>query len=117
MSSRNCQQRNRGGSGVHNSKAAKGHRALFGLSAHKGILADPGSVCTGTYVGFSNTRFISLVSAGKNLGWYLLLLLPLLLAACSPSPEKAPVIGEAFVGPALVKIRADIPVQSATVAT
>ncbi len=41
----------------------------------------------------------------------------LLLTACNSSRERSPVIGEAFVGPSTVKIRADIPTQSATVAT
>jgi hypothetical protein len=43
--------------------------------------------------------------------------LGLFLAGCKPGPPKAPVIGEAFVGPAVLKIRSDFPLQSATVAT
>lgn len=39
------------------------------------------------------------------------------LAACHSGPERAPVIGQAFVGPAALKIRSDIPLQSATVTT
>src|SRR5262245_40977465 len=38
-------------------------------------------------------------------------------AGCVQGPPKAPVIGEAFVGPALLKIRGDIPLQSSTIAT
>ena len=36
---------------------------------------------------------------------------------CSKGPPPARSIGEAFVGPATLKIRSDIPLQSATVAT
>lgn len=39
------------------------------------------------------------------------------LAACTPGPKPSPVIGEAYVGPVQLNIRADIPLQSATVAT
>jgi len=38
-------------------------------------------------------------------------------AACQSGPERAPAIGEAYVGPATLKIRSDIPLQSATVST
>ncbi|HEY1339292.1 MAG TPA: hypothetical protein VGF59_17385 [Bryobacteraceae bacterium] len=43
----------------------------------------------------------------------------LLLAAtaCRKGPPRAPALGEAFVGPAVLKIRSDIPTQSPTVAT
>jgi hypothetical protein len=41
----------------------------------------------------------------------------LMLAACQSGPPKRPVIGEAFVGPATLKIRADIPLESPTVTT
>ncbi len=41
----------------------------------------------------------------------------LFLASCQRGPERLPPIGEAFVGPALLKIRSDIPLQSAVVAT
>jgi SH3-like domain-containing protein len=40
----------------------------------------------------------------------------LLCAACGHSPARAPVIGEAFVGPATLNIRKDIPPQSAVAA-
>lgn len=40
-----------------------------------------------------------------------------LLAGCRGGPQHVPAIGEAFVGPATLKIRADIPLESATVAT
>ena len=43
--------------------------------------------------------------------------LALLLSGCSSGPPRAPSIGEAFVGPMTLKLRADIPVESATVAT
>jgi len=43
--------------------------------------------------------------------------LVLLAAACSKGPKRAPAIGEAYVGPAVLKIRSDLPVQSAPVAT
>jgi SH3-like domain-containing protein len=39
------------------------------------------------------------------------------LAGCRSGPPRAPAIGEAYVGPAELKIRGDIPLQSATVAT
>jgi hypothetical protein len=38
-------------------------------------------------------------------------------AACQRGPKRAPVIGEAFVGPAVLKIRSDIAMQSAPVAS
>jgi len=41
----------------------------------------------------------------------------LLLSACSNAPPRAASLGEAYVGPAELKIRADIPMESATVAT
>ena len=41
----------------------------------------------------------------------------LLLAGCQRGPRPAVAIGEAYVGPAILKIRADIPTQSAVVAT
>jgi hypothetical protein len=41
----------------------------------------------------------------------------LAVAACTQGPPKAAPIGEAFVGPATLKIRSDFPLQSATVAT
>ena len=41
----------------------------------------------------------------------------LLLAGCSGGRPHAPAIGEAFVGPATLKIRGDIPVESPAVAT
>jgi hypothetical protein len=40
-----------------------------------------------------------------------------ILAGCQNNSKHAPSIGEAFVGPAVLKIRADIPLESATVAT
>ncbi|HEY2018693.1 MAG TPA: hypothetical protein VGH38_34550 [Bryobacteraceae bacterium] len=43
--------------------------------------------------------------------------LVLATAACHQGPPRAPVIGEAYVGPASLKIRRDIPLQSAAVAT
>jgi len=43
----------------------------------------------------------------------------LVLGGCSSSkrPPHAPAVGEAFVGPATLKIRSDIPLQSSTVTT
>jgi SH3-like domain-containing protein len=41
----------------------------------------------------------------------------LCLAGCRSGPSRAPAIGEAYVGPADLKIRSDIPLQSPTVAT
>jgi len=41
----------------------------------------------------------------------------LILAGCGSGPQRAPSIGQAFVGPVTLKIRADIPLESATVAT
>lgn len=43
--------------------------------------------------------------------------LALLAVSCADRPEHAPAIGEAFVGPAILKIRSDIPLQAAVVAT
>ena len=40
-----------------------------------------------------------------------------MLASCADHGEHAPSIGEAFVGPAILKIRRDIPLQSQVVAT
>jgi len=47
----------------------------------------------------------------------LVVVLALLATACKPSRPKAPAIGEAFVGPANLNIRSDIPLQSKPVAT
>ena len=41
----------------------------------------------------------------------------LLLAACKAGAPHAPAIGQAYVGPATLKIRSDLPMQSAVVAT
>lgn len=41
----------------------------------------------------------------------------LFLGACQIAPERAPAIGEAYVGPATLKIRSDIPLESPVVAT
>jgi SH3-like domain-containing protein len=41
----------------------------------------------------------------------------LLLAGCHSTSPRAPVLGEAYVGPATLNLRSDIPTQSATVAT
>jgi SH3-like domain-containing protein len=43
--------------------------------------------------------------------------LALLLVGCHSSPPRAPVVGEAYVGPATLNLRSDIPTQSSTVAT
>ena len=43
--------------------------------------------------------------------------LGLLLAACQGGPPRAPARGEAYVGPATLNLRSDIPVQSASVTT
>ncbi len=40
----------------------------------------------------------------------------LLLAACTSAPEKAPALGEAFIGPATLNLRKDIDTKSASVA-
>jgi hypothetical protein len=40
-----------------------------------------------------------------------------MLFGCSKGPPRAQPVGEAFVGPALLKIRSDIPLQSSTVTT
>jgi len=42
--------------------------------------------------------------------------LSLLLAACQKSPQRTTSIGEAYVGPAVLNLRSDIPTQSSTVA-
>ena len=41
----------------------------------------------------------------------------MLAAGCRKGPRASPPIGEAYVGPAVLNIRGDIPLQSATVAT
>src|SRR5450631_4672096 len=41
----------------------------------------------------------------------------LLLFGCSKGPPRAQPVGEAFVGPAVLKIRSDIPLQPSTVTT
>lgn len=41
----------------------------------------------------------------------------LLLSGCSKGPPRAQPVGEAFVGPAILKIRSDIPLQSSTATT
>jgi uncharacterized protein YgiM (DUF1202 family) len=41
----------------------------------------------------------------------------LALSGCSKGPPRAQPVGEAFVGPAILKIRSDIPLQSPTVTT
>jgi SH3-like domain-containing protein len=43
--------------------------------------------------------------------------LVLCLAGCRSGPPRAPAIGEAYVGPAVLKIRSDISLQSSTVAS
>jgi SH3-like domain-containing protein len=43
--------------------------------------------------------------------------LVLCLAGCGSGPPRAPAIGEAYVGPAVLKIRSDIPLQSSPVAS
>src|ERR1019366_1434367 len=40
-----------------------------------------------------------------------------MLFGCSKGPPRAQPVGEAFVGPAVLKIRSDIPLQSSTVTT
>ena len=40
-----------------------------------------------------------------------------MLLGCSKGPPRAQPVGEAFVGPAVLKIRSDIPLQSSTVTT
>src|SRR5450756_3036821 len=40
-----------------------------------------------------------------------------MLFGCSKGPPRAQPVGEAFVGPAILKIRGDIPLQSSTVTT
>jgi hypothetical protein len=41
----------------------------------------------------------------------------LFLTACHPGPPPAPSIGDAYVGPATLNLRSDLPVESKTVAT
>jgi SH3-like domain-containing protein len=43
--------------------------------------------------------------------------LALCLGGCRSGPPRAPAIGEAYVGPAVLKIRSDIPLQSSPVAS
>ena len=43
--------------------------------------------------------------------------LVVLLGSCRSSPPRAPVKGEAYVGPATLNLRSDFPTQSSTVAT
>jgi SH3-like domain-containing protein len=62
-------------------------------------------------------RLILSVPSGSLIKVIAALAMVLLTAACHRGPKRAPVIGEAFAGPAVVKIRSDIPTQSAPVAT
>jgi SH3-like domain-containing protein len=39
------------------------------------------------------------------------------MASCHSSPPRAPVVGEAYVGPATLNLRSDIPTQASTVVT
>ncbi|PWU00082.1 MAG: hypothetical protein C5B51_25860 [Terriglobia bacterium] len=57
---------------------------------------------------------VRLVPTGKIVSS---LILALLLVSCDRGPKRAPAIGEAFVGPAILKIRSDIPLQSPVVTT
>ena len=69
----------------------------------RGRLAPAGKMKTGVHRGFT----------GKIVGATALVLL---LTGCGGAP-RAPSMGEAFVGPATLKIRSDIPLESSTVAT
>ncbi len=51
-----------------------------------------------------------------GLALWIALLAGLFLASCSSTPERAPAIGEAFVGPATLNIRKEIDPKSGTVA-
>src|SRR5436305_898402 len=53
----------------------------------------------------------------RNFPPFVLLLLVLGWTACRSSEPRAPVIGEAFAGPATLALRRDIPLQSPVVAT
>lgn len=53
---------------------------------------------------------------GAGLAFWIALLAGLFLASCSSTPERAPAIGEAFVGPATLNIRKEIDPKSGTVA-
>lgn len=46
-----------------------------------------------------------------------IVILASLAASCADRPERATAIGEAFVGPAILKIRSDIPLQARVVTT
>lgn len=50
-------------------------------------------------------------------GFFTIAGLALLIASCADRSQRAPALGEAFVGPAVLKIRSDIPLQSPSVAT
>src|ERR1043166_2329496 len=54
---------------------------------------------------------------GKAVEWCAAAALCGFLCGCSTGPPPPKSIGEAYAGPATLKIRADIPIQSATVAT
>lgn len=53
--------------------------------------------------------------AFRACGWFALCA-ALFLSGCSPEPERAPAIGEAFIGPATLRIRKEIDTKSPTVA-
>ena len=57
------------------------------------------------------------MSSGLTHKIALAILLSALLAGCRSGAPRAVAIGQAFVGPATLKIRADIPLESATIAT
>src|SRR5215469_6000303 len=52
-------------------------------------------------------RFVPIIGLWLALG----------MASCRGTPPQTPSIGEAFVGPAVLKIRSDIPLQSPVIAT
>ncbi len=107
MNLRKREQRQRSSRGVDQRRAAERDRLPSSFDAHMHILPELSPNSTGRVLNFETCGVISKV----------ITLWLLLLTACNSSRERSPVIGEAFVGPSTVKIRADIPTQSATVAT
>lgn len=69
-----------------------------------------------TKVSLTATK-VSLAAALAATRVTLAVALAVLTAGCSSEPPRAPSIGQAYVGPATLKIRSDIPLQSATVTT
>jgi SH3-like domain-containing protein len=102
------QHERRQNSQYHERPHEKKKRA-FDTQHHPPILNWEGTSTTG--------KLISGVPAGSITRVNITAVLLLIFGGCAQGPPPARPIGEAFVGPAALKIRADIALQSATVTT